>query len=320
MRGAMEEIIRRPGPGLVLTDTDHELFRWLWMLRVLTLGQLRRAGYYQPEEDRVSSLHNVRKRLQRLWQKGYLHGDTLLETRERIYFLAERALPALRDRFDIEQQRLYRPAGRPQSLRQVHHALMVSECAVRVAESIRKSAIQLAALPPLGMPFYHTHAVGDVRKKRHVERFVTQEDLFLPSHAKPLRIRPDLVFALIQESSAGPVGRLYFLEADRGSESPREAAAKLLAYHHYAEYLDPLDSSRYLWQRYGEMRDFRVLLVTTDDRRAATLVRALSGNSSKPGFELVAVATVDAMKEQSLVFDPIWTNALGSERALARRL
>lgn len=308
---------RRRSPGLVLTDTDHELFRWLWMLRVLTLGQLRRAGYYQPDEDRVSSLHNVRKRLRRLWQKGYIRGDTLLETRERIYFLDEPALPALRERYGIEQQRLYRPRGKAQSLRQVHHALMVSECAVRVAESIRKSAIQLADLPPLKMPFYHTHAVGNVRKKKHVERFVTQENLDLAGLDQPLRIRPDLVFALTQDSARGPVSRLYFLEADRGSESPREVAEKLRAYHHYAEYLDPLDSSRYLWQRYGAVRDFRVLMVTTDDRRAATLVRALKG---QPGFELAAVATIDAVKEQNLVFGPIWTNAIGVNRALARRL
>lgn len=307
--------------GLVLTDTDHELFRWLWMLRVLTLGQLRRAGYYQPEEDRVSSLHNVRKRLRRLWQKGYIFGETLLETRERIYLLAEPALPALRERYGIEQQRLYRPSGRAQSLRQIHHSLMVSECAVRVAESIRKSAIQLADLPPFGMPFYHTHAVGDVRQKKHVERFVTQENLAVAGSEKPLRIRPDLVFALIQNSSGrlprDSVGRLYFLEADRGSESPREIAEKLLAYHHYAEYLDPRDSSRFLWQRYGAVRDFRVLLVTTDDRRASTLVHALSG---KPGFELMAITTIEAVKDSNLVFDPIWTNALGPDRALARRL
>lgn len=308
----------RRSPGLVLTDTDHELFRWLWMLRVLTLGQLRRAGYYQSDEDRVSSLHNVRKRLRRLWQKGYIRGETLLETRERIYFLDEPALPALRERYGIEQQRLYRPRGKAQPLRQVHHALMVSECAVRVAESIRKSAIQLVDLPPLAMPFYHTHAVGNVRKKKHVERFVTQENLDIAgSSEKPLRIRPDLVFALTQDSARGSVSRLYFLEADRGSESPREVAEKLHAYHHYTEYLDPLDSSRYLWQTYGPVRDFRVLMVTTDDRRAATLVRGLEG---RPGFELAAVATIEAVKEENLVFGPIWANALGAERALARRL
>lgn len=298
-----------PRIGLVLTERDLELFRWLWMLRVLTLGQLRRAVCYQPETGQCSSLHNVRKRLQRLWQAGYLTGDRL-ETRERIYFLGEPALDPLRERFGIAQRRLYRPRGM-ETYRHVHHALMVSECAVRIAESIRGSDMALCDLPPLGMPFYHPHAVGDVRRKKHVERFVTQEDLRVPEHPQRLRIRPDLVFALAQ----GDVSRLYFLEADRGSEAPREVATKQLAYHHYATAPDPDDPSRLRWQRYGSMRDFRVLIVTTDDRRAGQLCGALR---SRPSFELVAVSTIEAVKEENLVFGSIWTNAHGSRRALAR--
>jgi hypothetical protein len=306
----MMEPLRRP--GLVLTERDLQLFRWLWMLRVLTLGQLRRVGYYQPETGRCSSLHNVRKRLQRLWQAGYLTGDTVLETRERVYFLAEPALEPLRERFGVAQRRLYRPRGM-ETLRQVHHSLMVSECAVRVAESIRNSGMSLCDLPPLRMPFYHPHAVGNVRKKKHVERFVTQEDLRVPGHPKRLRIRPDLVFALAQ----GDASRLYFLEADRGSEAPREVATKQLAYHHYATAPDPNDPLRARWQRYGPMRDFRVLIVTTDDRRAAQLCGALR---SKPGFELMAVSTIQSVTEENILFDPVWTNQRGRKRALARRL
>ena len=301
-----------PPRGLVLTDTDLKLFRWLWMLRVLTLGQLRRLGYFQPEHNRLSSIHNVRKRMRRLWNAGYLSGDTLLKTRERIYFLAEPALPALRAHYGIEQRRLYRLSGL-QSLRQVHHALMAAECAVCITESIRQSPISSINLPPLGVPFYHTHAVGDVRKKKHVERFVTQENLRVAGHSAPHRIRPDLVFALTQQD----IARLYFLEADRGSESPQQIVAKQLAYHHYFEALDPKDLSRYRWQCYGTMRDFRVLLVTTDQRRVGTLTRALSG---KPGFELMVISSIDVVKEKNMVFDPIWTNRYGDRRALARPL
>jgi hypothetical protein len=299
---------------LVLTETDVELFRWLWMVRVLTLGQLQRVGYYQPETGNLSSLHNVRKRLQRLWRKGYLSGDTVLETRERIYFLAERALPALRRHHGIPQRRLYQPRGSG-TWRQVHHSLMISECAVRVLESLRESDLELLDLAPLGMSFYHTHAVGDTSSKKHVERFISQADLDVPSQATPLRIRPDLVFALTKAQNEQEVARLYFLEADRGFESAREIAAKLLAYHHYATALDPADTSRYQWQRYGPVRDFRVLLVTSEQQRARSLVRSLKG---KPGFELTAVASFDAVKEKNLVFDPIWTNAAGRGRALAR--
>lgn len=316
--------------GIALTPTDIELFRWLWMLRVMTLGQLRRVGYYQSDTGRLSSLHNVRKRLRRLWTAGYLSGDTLLETRERYYQLAEPALPALYETYGIEQRRLYKPRGL-ETMRHVHHTLMVSECAVRVAESLRESEITLLDLLPLRVPFYHTHTVGDVRKKKHVNRFVTQEDLLLRGRTSPLRIRPDLVFALTQRE----ISRLYFLEADRGSESPQEISAKQLAYHHYATapafpptptasapdpenlFQQPQPQPQYRWQRYGAVQSFRVLFVTTDDRRLTKLTQALQ---EKPGFELMAFTTIAALQQQNMIFGPIWTNQHGPDRALARRL
>ena len=299
----------------MLTATDVELFRWLWMVRVLTLRQLQRVGYYQPDTGKLSSLHNVRKRLQRLWNHGYLSGDRLLETRERIYFLAAQALPALREHCSIPQRRLYQPRGSG-TWRQVQHSLMVSECAVRVMEALRHSHLELLNLGPLHMAFYHTHAVAGTASKKHVERFVSQEDLVVPSQAAPIRIRPDLVFALAKSQHDQPLARLYFLEADRGFESAREIAAKLLAYHHYASALDPHDSTRYRWQRYGAVRDFRILLVTTERQRARSLTRSLR---DKPGYELTAVASLDAVKEENPVFDPIWTNVAGRGRALAKK-
>lgn len=298
--------------NVVLTSTDVELFRWLWMLRVMTLDQLRRVGYYQNDTGRLSSLDNVRKRLRRLAEAGYFAGDRLLGTRQRIYFLEKRSLQSLRERYAIRQQRLYQPRSL-ETLRQLQHALLVSECGVRVAESRRGSDFSVPNLPPFMVPFYHTHAVEDPRRKKHVERFVSQEDLKIEGHPQPLRIRPDLVFALAQNERA----RLYFLEADRGSEGVGQIAEKQLAYHHYCKTPDPVAPSRWLWQRYGDVSDFRVLFVTTDKRRVANLVRGLS---SKPGFELMTFATATAVQAQNMLFDEIWTNQHGQSRALARRL
>ena len=299
----------------MLTETDVDLFRWLWMLRVMTLGQLRRAGYYQPDTGRVSSLDNVRKRLRRLSQKGFLESDRLLDTRERIYLLAEPALFPLRERYDIVQRRLYKPQGLG-TLRQVHHALLVSECAVQVVEALRDSSLETLNLRPLGVPFYYTHAVANPRQKRHVERFVTQEDIAVPGRAAPLRIRPDLVFALAQ----GSVARLYFLEVDRGSEGVAQIAEKQLGYHHYFEAPDPASPERKLWQRYGAVHDYRVLLVTTEARRVTTLVQQLR---LQPGFGLMNFSTVGERQEQergeNFVHDPIWTNQYGTQRSLAKR-
>ena len=296
--------------NLLLTPGDIEVFRWLWMLRVMTLGQLRRVRYYQPKTGRLSVLDNVRKRLKRLRDGGYLIGDTYLDSKERIYYLGEQALPALRERYGIDQRRLYHPRFAVDL--QIRHPLLVSECAVRVTESIRRSPLTLPDLAPLWVPFIHTHAIGNPAKKRHVERFVSQDDIAVAGRSRPLRIRPDLVFALAQ----GNVSRLYFLEADRGSESPQEIAEKLLGYAHYQNAFEPSDPEKRRWQRYGAMRDYRVLFVTTDQRRVESLTTYLE---QRPGFHLLALTSILAVKEKNMVFDPIWTNKAGPDRPLAKR-
>ena len=293
---------------VVLTPKDVELFRWLWMLRVLTLGQLRRLGYYQPETGQLSVLDNVRKRLKRLWDAGYLEGTRLLDSKERVYFLGELALPALRDRYGMEQRRLYRP--KLESDLQLLHPLMVSECAVRMVEAVRETGFELVNLLPLRIPFVHARTVGDTTKRRYVDRFVAQENVPVLG-SEPVRIRPDLVCGIGKSGRS----RLYFFEADRDTESVQEVVTKQLAYAQYWDALDPDQTQRRLWQRYGAFRDFRVLIVTTSERRMGNLVAGLEGQE---GWELAAVTTLERLTGSHPLFAPIWRNQQGDERALAR--
>lgn len=295
--------------GLVLTSTDLEIFRWLWMLRVSTLGQIRRVHYFQSDAGgRLSAFDNVRKRLRRLMEAGYLTADTFLDTKERIYMLAEGALPRLAERYGIMQTRLYEPRGND-TLTQVRHPLMVSEIATRILESLRGSAVALVDLEPLVVPFVHTHAIADPSQKRHVDRFVSQFDLEVDGAV--LRIRPDLVFALKIEGRA----RLFFVEADLGSESSQQIAEKIRGYHVYRISPDPQSPSKPLWWRYGPFEDFRVLFVTVNDQRVKTLMRVLAG---KPGFDLSAFSTLRSISEQNMVFAGAWASHQGAGRPLLK--
>jgi hypothetical protein len=293
---------------LVLTPGDVEVCRWLWMLRVLTIEQLRRLRYYQEDTGRLSSPDNIRKRLKRLWDEGFLAGDVLQQTNERIYFLGERGLEPLREAYGLDQRRIYRPRS-PETMQQLAHPLLVSECAVRFVESVRGTAVELPELAPLWAPFYHTHAVADVRQRRHVERYVTQEDIRVPGYPEPFRIRPDLVFALAR----GSAWRLFLLEADRGSESVQEIALKQAGYFHLQNAPDPGNQAQRLWQRYGPVRDFRVLFVTTTPRRVEVLRRQLA---ELPGFELMAFSTVSEVRALNTVLEPIWATADGLKALL----
>jgi len=300
-----------PRAGLILTAGDIEVCRWLWMLRVLTIDQIRRLRYYQADTGRLSSPDNIRKRLKRLWDEGFLAGDVLQATNERIYFLGERGLEPLRAAYGLEQRRLYRPRS-AETMQQLAHPLMVSECAVRFVESVRGSDVELPELAPLWIPFFHTHAVADTSRKKHTERFVTQEDLRVPGHPEPFRIRPDLVFALAR----GSAWRLFFLEADRGSESVQEIALKQAGYAHLQDAPDPDHGSQRLWQRYGPARDFRVLFVTTTPRRVETLHRQLT---ERPGFELMTFTSLAEVQNRNVLFESIWHAKSGSLRALLKQ-
>lgn len=293
---------------VMLTDNDVELFWWLWMLRVLTLGQLRRLGYYQPDTGQLSVLDNVRKRLKRLWDAGYLEGTRLLDTKERVYFLGEQALPSLRERYEIEQRRIYQP--KLESDLQLLHPLMVSECAVRMVEAVRETDFELINLDPLSIPFVHARTVGDTKKRRYVDRFVAQENIPVLGD-DPARIRPDLVCGIGKSGRS----RLYFFEADRDTESPQELLKKQLAYARYWDALDPNDPQRRLWQRYGAFRDFRVLIVTVSQRRMENLAAALEGQE---GWELMALTTLEQLEAEHPLFGSIWRNQQGVGRALAR--
>jgi len=301
--------MRPTTPGLVLTSTDLEIFRWLWMLRISTLGQIRRVHYFQQDSGgKLSAFDNVRKRLRRLMEAGYLTADTFLETKERIYMLGAKALPPLAERYGIVQSRLYEPRGND-TLTQIRHPLMVSEVATRLVESLRGSAVELVDLEPLVVPFVHTHAIADSTQKRHVDRFVSQFDLEVDGVV--LRIRPDLVFGLKAEGRA----RLYFVEADLGSESSQQIAEKFRGYHAYRIAPDPQNRSNPCWRRYGAFEDFRVLFVTMTELRVKSLVRFLA---NRPGFELSAFSMLDAIKEQNMIFAGAWTSQQGTGRPLMK--
>ncbi|MEE4247007.1 MAG: replication-relaxation family protein [Kangiellaceae bacterium] len=299
---------------VLLTEGDIEALWWVWMLQVLSLDQIRRLRYFQEETGKLSHPDNVRKRLSRLAKAEYLIGDELWEEysrkRMRIYRIGAAALPPLSYHFGVEQTRVHRPKAQ-NVFRQVHHTLLVSECAVRIVESLRGSDFEVPRLPPVEVPFYQTHMVGNPRSKKHVERFVSQEDIWVPTASKPHRIRPDLVFALGKEGAH----RLFFLEADRGTESHAEIAAKQKGYACYAKAPDPDDPRKYLWQRYGAMRDFRVLLVTTTERRIKGLRSSLQ---NEPGFELMAFTTEEQLQHSNMAMEAIWTVPNGEQHPLLK--
>ena len=150
---------------------------------------------------------------------------------------------------------------------------------------------------------YTSHMVENPRKKKHVERYITQEDVRMSGVSARFRIRPDLVFALDVDGAQ----RLYFLEADRGTEGRVQIEEKLTAYHHYA------GTDR--WRRYSAAGDFRVLIITTTPKRVESFLEAFVDH---PARGRLAMATFEKIKEKNVVREGIWMLGNGEESPLVR--
>lgn len=297
--------------ALQLTAGDDGLFRLLFMLGVMTVDHIRRTRYFQEDTGRVSVLENVCRRLKRLRDEHYLEvEDVFTEDRVRVltYRLGEAALPELHLRNPlITQRRVYRPAER--NAHQLLHALMVTECAVRVMESVRGSDLVTPPVGPLELPFYHARVVAEPSKRGALQRFATQHAVLVKGRRD--MVRPDLVFALERGSRA----RLFFLEADRGSEGHGDICRKVRAYDAFARHHLEHPGQRPLWSSYGDTVDsVRVLLVTSGETRLTRLLPVLADT---PGGHLVRLATFDEVRKENVVLGLRWWY-LGADGVVAR--
>jgi hypothetical protein len=239
----------------------------------------------------------VRARLARLREAGYLRAERVYDEERRnilAYRLADRALPELRNKNQaVTQREVYKPPER--TAHQLLHSLMVSECAVRVIESIRDSDLVAPALAPLGLPFYHARVVAEPGPRRSVQRFVTQDEVEIDGRG--YSIAPDLVFALRR----GERERLFLVEADRGGEGYSELQRKVRAYGAYERSLCGRGGCKYS----DVVRDVRVLLVALSGVRIKGVLAHLAATAT-PGAELLRCAPLEIVRGANMVFDAPW--------------
>lgn len=302
---------------VLITSKDRELFTLLFMFRVMTIEQIRRIRYFDPKRGTCSAFDNVRKRLRRLWQAGFIKGswvyleseDARLEdTRHRAYILSRGAIPHLRRSIPNLTQTTI---SEKFPLRTIDHSFLVSECGCRLLESARRPGIQLINLSPYGLPLYHSRVASATQGRMAKESFVTQDEVW--DGTSHLTIRPDLVFALQADLVRS---RLFFLEVDRGLESHQQLATKIRAYRQYRE-------NRMYSSYHKSIQDIRVLIATTSWERVSQLS---SGLSNVPGFEILGMTTLEEIRKYSpdepenskpnMVASPIWLAPTGTKEPL----
>jgi len=289
-----------PRTGLQLTEGDVDVFELLFMLGVMSVDQIRRVRYFQPETGGLSVKGNVLKRLSRLRKGGYLRSEAVYTTGRKqilVYRLGDAGLQQLQVRNPrISQTRLY--SAPEKTAHQMLHALMVTDCAVRIIESLRSTDVTSPKIGPLALLFYHSRVVADPGERGALRRFATHHEMRFRGEDRT--IRPDLVFAL----QRGKRARLFLLEADRGTEGYGQLEEKVRAYDAFSRvHLDNPPNAPLCTEYSDAIRDLRVLFVARSVNRIDGILRRLR---DVPGIEMIRFTTKDHIMNSNMAFDAPW--------------
>lgn len=278
---------RKEGVPFLMTARDLEVLRALSRYRLLRTSQVKRLLF--PD----TSLQVPRRRLKLMYQNGFTERVTPLllpgkGSAEEVYELAQAGEEMLRSLGDElvsfasdELKRVF-----------VDHTLAISEFRLKLELGLRgHPLVELERFTP------------DCELRRQLRQGVPN----------PLRngesvLYPDAVIVLHGKNERASERGLYFLEIDMGSEPLKVLHGKAGAYD--------LFHRRGLHRGFGDFRTFRVLLQVSSSQRGANVRKGLTGT---PGEGLVWVTDVEQVTETTILGEPIWTDAKGSQRALVRR-
>ena len=114
--------------------------------------------------------------------------------------------------------------------------------------------------------------------------------------------KPDAAFVLEH-----PKGRkLFYLEADRGSEYRRQIERKVRAYSEFARHPERFG------KKYNVTGKFGVLFITTKSEKRIRSIQ--EWNWDRLGFETWLMATMEDFEKATSPTDAIWFKGLGTDR------
>lgn len=279
------------GVPFLLTPRDVEILKAINRYRYLRTGMVKTLLFPQNVD-----LQPTRRRLRGLFQNAFLGRMPQLVrpgqgSAEEVYYLDEKGELFLRD----HGEEVSSFSSEDAKHRFVEHALAVSEFRMKVELGIREH-------PVVELELFQ--ADFELKKRyKHVE-----------DSRNPLRgsdrsaIIPDAVMVLRGRGNWSNRARLVFVEIDRASQMQPILQGKTTSYARYR--------ANEAYRKFGEFKDFRVLIQTTSPERAMNTRRALT---KLEGEDLVWVTDVSKVNERTLFNEPIWLDAKGNRRVLVMR-
>lgn len=271
-----------------LTVRDTNIIKAVYSLGILTSEHVEALFFRSNTSDTRSRRSACQRRLQLLFHHQFLKrlNRPLIPGEGRapfIYALDERGARLIARELGVHRGELaLKGTGEAQSHLFVEHSLAIND--FRVALLLLTHSKNWRA----------TNWVSDTTFKTKAYR---ERVPFYYQGSRLVRVFPDGYFRL----SFG-VGKSahYFLEVDRGTMSNHRWQRKMDAYASFR--------SSGLSERYFATKNFRVLTVTTSEKRLANLKRVTAGVGDEPHFWFTTEEHIDIWQPEVLL-EPIWSVA-----------
>lgn len=256
-------------------------------LRVLTTEQIARL-YFPSADGAVSSACRTRLR--------HLVGAQLLARLETPYLRSEGRRPFLytltaRGRDLLVQELGLAPADIDYHPGQVGGSFLAHQ------QAVNEIYLSLSRAAPQAGLYVSTWIDERVLRRTHnIDRVTLLEG----NRSTDVAVIPD-AFAVL-EGSPPPPRFLFFIEADRGTETV--AGLRTKSFSHKIEAYQAYFASEAILARYGS-RAIRVLVVTTGTKRAEALVAAAEAVGARRRFWFTTAEAL-AKADAQLLHAPIW--------------
>ena len=272
-----------------LTNRDRRIISLVWAYRYLTRLQMQKLLFSRRADGKEHSQKNiVTRRLMLLYQNGYLdriHSPIAphLGSSPIVYCLARKGARFLAMEKDIEVVELpWQRRQRDRALLFLQHNLAINDFRIAVTLAADREGHEI--------PEWLDERSLSEHQVKAVLRDIAQEV------GRRGAIVPDAYFTL----SVGARRASFFLEVDRGHTEGRRIREKVRIYRQYYD--------RGLHEQHFDFKRFRVVTVTTSDRRLASLKGWAEAEAERTTW-LFWFTTFGAVQPEAVLTEPIWEMA-----------
>jgi hypothetical protein len=276
---------------MIINDRDILVFKTLHKYKLLGTSDI---------EALVFRSSTTSRRLKKLVIENYLGCKSLTDTntglkRENIYFLKELAYNHLPYK--------YRRQSIPKA-KNLSHTLDTNSCRIKIESAMSKHThIQLKE--------YKTERETNVLSDGKVVKII-YDKYFSTRLNRSVSIRPDSIFIL--QLTGDHKYAVYFVEIDRSTEKHSVISKKIKFYWDYFHQVEG-SSKRYMKKYNVNIDFFRVLFITTSNRRIKHLMKGLS---FEEGLGLFFFTTFELLQSCHNLSEPIFLNSIKGEISLVR--